>query len=70
MTPLPPHRTPGERRAAASAATAIARAQAHLRPPPPDPDPWDGAWPPTPTAWRLRCRQIREELDADRGATR
>lgn len=65
------HRTPSERRAQASAQAAIARALAHTKPPPPPPDddPWQGAWPPNPTAWRLRCQQIRHEIEADRKTT-
>ena len=66
--PLPPHRTARERRAQASAQAAIARARAHVKPPPaadPD-DPWAGAWPPTPAAWRTRCRDIRHQIERDR----
>lgn len=59
------HRTPGEKRAHASAQAAIARALAHTTPPDPD-DPWSGAWPPSPQAWRARCRQIREETEETR----
>ncbi|GIJ10753.1 hypothetical protein ACFFMR_18985 [Micromonospora andamanensis] len=68
MSTLPRHRTPGERRAQQSAQAAIARAQARATPPPaPDPtDPWAGAWPPSPAAWRTRCRQIRQEAEENR----
>ena len=36
-------------------------------PPAADPDdPWAGAWPPTPAAWRTRCRDIRHQIERDR----
>ncbi|MFG2059688.1 hypothetical protein ACGFI9_37320 [Micromonospora sp. NPDC048930] len=65
------HLAPGMKRACASAQEAIRRAQAHIPPPPPatDPnDPWNGSWPPSPQAWRTRCRQIREEIEETRRA--
>ncbi|WP_143194326.1 hypothetical protein [Micromonospora sp. CB01531] len=68
MTAPHRHLTPGMRRARASAQEAIRRAQAHTPPPPatdPD-DPWNGSWPPSPQAWRTRCRQIREEIEETR----
>lgn len=68
------HRTPREKAALASAQTAVARAQAHAaRAVEPDPVP-EPVMPavtsdePTTSAaaWRRRCRQIREEIDAER----
>jgi len=71
------HRTRRERAASESARIAVARAQAHAARSA-DPEPVAGpvlsvATSDEPTtsaaAWRRRCRQIREELDAERDQT-
>jgi hypothetical protein len=75
------HRTARERAASESAQIAVARAQAHVQGAVPEVEPVAPvAPPPTPprfvpqeestssaAAWRRRCREIREEIDAERG---
>jgi hypothetical protein len=74
VTTLPQHRTAREKVASESARIAVARAQAHAAR---KADPEPVAEPVTPAAtsdepttsaaaWRRRCRQIREEIDAER----
>lgn len=74
MTTLPRHRTPREKAALESARIAVARAEAHAArkaDPEPVPEPvLPAVTSDEPTtsavAWRRRCRQIREEIDAER----
>jgi hypothetical protein len=73
VTTLPRHRTPREKAALESARIAIARAQVHaackvelepvaetVMPAATSDEPATSA-----AAWRRRCRQIREEIDAE-----
>ena len=62
-----PHRTAGEKRAAASAQTAIARALAHTRPPPAQDDD-EALGRQYPYVTHARARQIRHEHQETRNA--
>jgi hypothetical protein len=77
------HRTARERAALESAQKAIARAQAHVRQAVPEVESVAPTAPPptaprfvpqeestsSAAAWRRRCRQIREEIDAERSSS-